>query len=154
MAASAMHLYAFSLALIAPLLVLAVALVFGVKAGIRARGFQISVAALPVALAVNPLVQTLVLEDRDARAGQELRRRAEASRLVGKRAEAVQVALGPPTSTRSETERVFTLGGQMVWESKPNTVWEYTPLRFYWSASSLQVHFKDDVVSRVEARTR
>lgn len=149
MLSSAMYVYAFSLALIAPLLVLAVALVFGLKAGVKARGFQISVAALPVALAVNPVVQAAVLEQRDERVARELVQRVRSASLVGKPASAVQSTLGEPTSTREQTLEVFTLGGQMVSRSRPQVVWEYKPTPLYWSSRSVQVVFEDDVVKRV-----
>jgi hypothetical protein len=142
-----MGLYALSLALIAPLILLAIALVFGAKAGMRATGFKISVAALPVSLALNPLVQPLFLEARDTQASQALLRQFESSQLIGKPAEAVTAALGEPRAKRSETPAVFTLEGRTVWKGEPRQVWEYKPLPYYWSGSTLRITFENGTVS-------
>ena len=114
--------------MIAPLILLAIALVFGAKAGMQATGFKISAAALPVSLALNPLVQPLFLEARDTQASQALVRQFESSQLIGKPAEAVTAALGEPRTKRSETPTVFTLEGRTVWKGEPQQVWEYKPL--------------------------
>jgi hypothetical protein len=146
-----MGLYALSLAWIAPWILLAIAAVFGVKAGLRATGFKISVAALPVSLALNPLVQPLFLESRDAQASQALVRRFESSQLIGRPAQAVEAALGQPRTVRSQTPQVFTLEGRMVWEGGPQTVWEYKPLPYYWNGRRLQVFFENGTVSGFQA---
>ncbi len=147
-------LYAFGLALIAPILALLVAVIFGVKAGIRSRGFRVAAAAVPVTLALNPAVQPLFLERLDARQSQALRARVETSRLVGQPEAAVTAVLGPPDRVRKETPQVFTLEGQLHWQGKTQTVWEYQAVPYYWNASTVQVVFEDGVVARLSSARR
>jgi hypothetical protein len=146
-----MGLYALSLALIAPLVLLAIAMIFGAKVGMRAAGFKIAVAALPLSLALNPLVQPLFLEARDTAESRALIQRFESSRLIGKPAEAVTAALGEPRAKRSQTPAVFTLEGRTVWKGEPQQVWEYKPLPYYWGGSTLQVYFQNGTVSGFHA---
>jgi hypothetical protein len=145
-----MFLLALGVATAAPFALLGVAAALALRSGAGARaGRLVAAAALPLAIAAHPLVQPLYLEARDVQANRMLEERARAASLVGKPAAAVTAALGPPDAVRGETPRVHTLDGRVAWEGETRTVWEYRPLRYYWTGSRLEVRFKDGVVAEL-----
>jgi hypothetical protein len=130
-----------------PFVLIGIAAMFGLRGGVRARGFQVAAAVAPLSVAAHPLVQPLYLESRDTRANLELQHRFSASNLMGKSAPDVTAVLGEPTAVRSETPRVYNLDGRVAWQGEPYTIWEYKPLPYYWSGRKLQLTFKHDVVA-------
>lgn len=132
-----LHDTAFTLALVAPVVAVALFVLSLRPRGRTRRRIALSAAFLVATVAVNPIAQVFFLEPFDAHRGDVLASEASNAGLVGMSAEQARATLGEPDS--------------VSYIESGTTLWAYKQLPGYWLGSSFQVFLRDDAVTGFEA---